>query len=87
MTWRQSSGRDVCNACRRVVDLGAPLYVGERTPATWCEACAATALHQTLSDSVTVPKHVPVATGLVGLRELVAKFAPKVARDWNEGRE
>lgn len=41
MSWRQSTGRDDCNRCRRVVDLGAALYVGEHAPSTWCEPCAA----------------------------------------------
>lgn len=41
MSWRESSGRESCNRCRKAVDIGAPLYVGEHTPCFWCEACAA----------------------------------------------
>jgi tRNA G26 N,N-dimethylase Trm1 len=84
MSWRQSSGRDRCNDCRVTVPEGAALYVGELTPAKWCEACAGKNLQKHLGDSEDVPKHLPVATGLTGMRELLAKFAPKVRRSWEE---
>lgn len=47
MSFRQSSGRDLCNRCRQTPDLGAPVYVSDRTPgACWCEGCALEVLGQ-----------------------------------------
>ena len=46
MSWRESSGRESCNRCHSVVNLGAPVYVGEVTPSFWCEGCAGTVLGQ-----------------------------------------
>lgn len=57
MSFRESSGRETCNTCRRVVDLGAPLYVGQHTPSFWCADCAATVLG--VSVSGPVPKVRP----------------------------
>jgi hypothetical protein len=54
MSWRESSGRESCNVCRKPVDLGAPLYVGEHTPSFWCLNCAASTLG--LSPDGPVPK-------------------------------
>jgi hypothetical protein len=62
VSWRESSGRERCNVCRNVVDLAAPLYVGERTPSFWCLACAASALG--LSPDGPVPKFTAVDAGL-----------------------
>lgn len=81
MPWRQSTGTERCNDCRKEVDLGAPLYVGELTPAFWCQLCA---LQMGKSPDGPVPAKLPVAHGLTGLRELVEKFAPKMARSWQE---
>jgi hypothetical protein len=55
MSWRQSSGRDVCNRCRTVADLGRPVYVGPMTGAFYCESCADSVLGQRL-DGQPVPR-------------------------------
>ena len=54
MTWRQSTGKDVCLSCRATVDLGAPLYVGELTPGLWCLPCAQSDLRRTPDGPVPV---------------------------------
>lgn len=87
MSWRQSSGKDKCHDCKQPVALGAPVYVGELTPATWCEHCAGSSLKKVLGDAQEVPKFVSVETKLQGMRELVAKFAPKVRPNWGERDE
>lgn len=84
MPWRQSSGRDRCHDCKKTVDLGAAVFVGERTPATWCELCAEATLGQTLGDAHEVPQFLRVDTALQGMRELVEKFKPKVRPTWGE---
>lgn len=61
MSWRESNGRDACHSCKRTVDLGAPVYCGERTPAYWCERCAADVLGRVLGDGEEVPKYRHVA--------------------------
>lgn len=55
MSWRESSGRECCNRCHKVVDLGAALYVGEVAAAFWCEACAGEVLGKSI-DGQSVPK-------------------------------
>ena len=47
MSWQAASGREVCNRCRKGIDLGAPVYTGEHTPSHWCEPCALEALGHT----------------------------------------
>jgi hypothetical protein len=91
MSWRQSSGRETCNRCRRVVDLGAPLFVGPLTGATWCEADAGEVLGQYV-DGHDLPVHAAPMVGLdeagAGkISELRAKYAPKVARNWGDRDE
>lgn len=85
MPFRQATGREKCNDCRCIPDLGAPVWRGDLTPAIWCASCAAANLGRTVDGPV--PRTVPVATGLTGLREMVAKYAPQVARAWQERDE
>lgn len=40
MAWRHANGREQCNDCREVQDLGAPVWRGEYTPVIWCQPCA-----------------------------------------------
>jgi hypothetical protein len=61
MPFRLGSGRDCCNDCRRKIDLGAPVYVGDLTGMRWCEACAAANLGR------TVEGPVPAVLGLRGM--------------------
>lgn len=49
MAWRASNGRECCNDCRQIPDLGAPVWRGDYTPAIWCEPCA-NVFGQTLDD-------------------------------------
>lgn len=59
MSFRQATGRDTCNRCRQTPDLGAPIYVSDRTPgAVWCEGCAAGVLGQTPDGPVPLVRQV-----------------------------
>lgn len=82
MTWRQSTGRESCLMCRDVIPEGAPLHIGERTGAKFCEACAAQELG--LAPDGPIPRWRPVETGVTGIAELRAKFAPTVRANWGE---
>jgi hypothetical protein len=73
MPFRQSTGREACWHCRKVLDLGAPLYIGEQTGGKWCEACAA-------EMGRTVEGPVPAVLGLRGMdsiREGIESLARK----------
>lgn len=61
MSWRESSGREQCNHCRTVIDLGAPLWCGDLTPSFWCEKCSDQVLGQRL-DGQLCPKVRHVGT-------------------------
>lgn len=85
MPFRQASGREKCWHCRKTVDLGAPLYVGEQTPGLWCEPCAGTQLGRTVDGPVPL---VTQLGGMAGIREGLAALARKhnwtPPKAWNE---
>ena len=73
MAWRASNGRECCNDCRRVPDLGAPVWRGEFTPAIWCEPCA-NVFGQTLDDDGPLKS----LTAMAGLdKRAIAKAFPQ----------
>ena len=89
MSWRQSTGRVTCNACRRIMDIGAPFYQGEFTPGTWCEPCAGERLGKFVDGTTALPVRAEPMTGLdpeasETLRGLRERFAPKVRPTWTE---
>jgi len=88
MTWRTSTGRDKCTIGQHAIPEAALVYTGTTT-ATFCEAHAASELHQEPPDSVEIPRHEHGATGLdrmtrEALHRLLMKHAPAVARTWGE---
>jgi tRNA G26 N,N-dimethylase Trm1 len=87
MPFRQATGRETCNDCRKKLDLGAPVYVGDITGMKWCEACAA-------EMGRTVDGPVPRVTalgGMAGIREgleaLARKYRFTPPPSWNERGE
>jgi hypothetical protein len=87
MPFRQATGRESCWHCRKVLDLGAPLYIGEQTGGKWCESCAA-------EMGRTVDGPVPRVTaigGMAGIREgleaLARKYRFTPPPSWHERGE
>lgn len=91
MAWRASNGRDCCNDCRQIPDLGAPVWRGDYTPAIWCEPCA-NVFGQTLDDEGPL-KSLTAMAGLdkraiadaypqftAAMRSLKARAAMKIQR-------
>ncbi len=87
MPFRQATGRESCWHCRKVLDLGAPLYIGEQTGGKWCEACAAV-MGRTVDGPVP---RVTALGGMAGIREGLAALARKHAwtppKSWHERGE
>ncbi|MBP8273643.1 MAG: hypothetical protein KAY59_04395 [Acidobacteria bacterium] len=84
MSFRQASGRETCNSCRKRLDAGAPVYVGELTPAFWCESCA---LEMGKAPGGPVPAVRPV-DGMEGIaagtRALAKKYRFTPPASWQE---
>ena len=77
MPFREATGRETCNDCRCRVGLGAPVYVGERTPGVWCAACAEANLGRTPDGPV--PAKLPAdAWGGFDIKAMGARLREKI---------
>lgn len=84
MPFRQATGRETCNACRKRLDVGAPVYVGELTPAFWCESCAAE-MGKTPDGPVKATRDVGGMSGIAeGIRALAQKYHFTPPKTWHE---
>lgn len=86
MPWREASGREPCNSCRRTPHLGAPVYRGELTPATWCESCAKERGHGGTGDPVARIEAMSGAASVLmqGFEALRRKARMDPGRSWYE---
>lgn len=81
MPWRQSTGHEACNECRRPIPAREPLWAGARTPATWCETCARERLGEVIEGDV--PKTLPIGMAGFDARAMSADLRGRIVK-WRE---
>jgi len=81
MPFRQSTGRENCNSCRRPIPAHEPLYAGKHTPATWCEGCARDRLGEVIEGDV--PKTLPKGMAGFDVKAMGAELRGRILK-WRE---
>lgn len=86
MSWREASGRESCNSCRRIPPQGEDVYRGERTPAIWCKGCAEERGYGGTGDPVERVEAMSSAANVLmqGLEALRRKARVDPGRSWHE---